>query len=140
MTNDTIKRRSTSDISSEKTMDYAVNILCAYISKSECDIKDISNHLATIHSAVEERISEDSTKVAEIKSSEIQDTIHDDHIVCLEDGQKLKMLKRHLLSKHGLTIEEYKKKWNLSHDYPVVAPNYAEKRSNIAKNIKKKSK
>ena len=62
----------------------------------------------------------------------IRRSIADDHIVCLEDGQKLKMLKRHLMSDHGMTPEEYRRKWGLAHDYPMVAPAYALKRKELA--------
>ena len=56
-------------------------------------------------------------------------------IVCLEDGKKLKMLKRHLMSAYGLTPEQYRERWGLSSDYPMVAPNYAQHRSTLAKKI-----
>lgn len=62
-------------------------------------------------------------------------SIHDDYIVCLEDGKKLKMLKRHLKTAYNMTPQEYRDKWNLSPDYPMVAPSYAERRSNLAKEI-----
>lgn len=65
----------------------------------------------------------------------IKKSIYPDYIVCLEDGKKLKMLKRHLKSAYNMTPEEYREKWHLPADYPMVAPNYAEKRSALAKNI-----
>ena len=65
----------------------------------------------------------------------IRSSIKPDHLVCLEDGKKLKMLKRHLKSNHNLTPNEYRTKWGLPKDYPVVAANYAEKRSKLAKKI-----
>ena len=58
-----------------------------------------------------------------------------DYLVCLEDGRKLKMLKRHLRSAYGLTPEQYRAKWGLAPDYPMVAPRYAQERSNFAKRI-----
>jgi predicted transcriptional regulator len=61
-----------------------------------------------------------------------QQTVFDDHLVCLEDGLKMKMLKRHLMTVHGLTPEEYREKWNLPPDYPMVASNYAQLRSSLA--------
>ena len=63
----------------------------------------------------------------------IEDSITPDYIVCLEDGKKLKMLKRHLRTSYGLTPERYRERWNLPVDYPMVAPNYAKKRSSLAK-------
>jgi predicted transcriptional regulator len=58
-----------------------------------------------------------------------------DFIVCLEDGKKLKMLKRHLKTSYDMTPEQYRKRWGLAADYPMVAPNYAKKRSQLAKKI-----
>ena len=63
----------------------------------------------------------------------VEDSIQDDYIVCLEDGKKLQMLKRHLGSVYNLTPEQYRERWNLPQDYPMVAPNYAKRRSVIAK-------
>ena len=65
----------------------------------------------------------------------VRRSITPDYIVCLEDGKKLKMLKRHLRAAYGLSPEEYRAKWNLPTDYPMVAPNYAKQRSNFAKQI-----
>ena len=63
----------------------------------------------------------------------INKSISDDYIVCLEDGKKLQMLKRHLKTVYNLTVEQYRERWGLPSDYPVVAPNYAKRRSEIAK-------
>jgi len=65
----------------------------------------------------------------------IKKSIMPDHIICLEDGKKLKMLKRHLRTVYGLTPEQYREKWSLPADYPMVAPNYAKKRSSLARQI-----
>lgn len=65
----------------------------------------------------------------------IKKSVHPDYIICLEDGKKLKMLKRHLKSAYNMTPEEYRERWKLPADYPMVAPNYAQKRSTLAKNI-----
>lgn len=65
----------------------------------------------------------------------VEDSIHPDYIVCLEDGRKLKMLKRHLKTAYNMTPEQYRERWNLPTNYPMVAPNYAKRRSSIAKDI-----
>jgi predicted transcriptional regulator len=65
----------------------------------------------------------------------IRRSVTDDHIVCLEDGKKLKMLKRHLMTDHGLTPKEYRARWGLRPDYPMVAPNYSAQRQALAKQI-----
>jgi predicted transcriptional regulator len=63
----------------------------------------------------------------------VKDSVHDDYIVCLEDGKKLKMLKRYIKTRFGMSEKEYRLKWGLPPDYPMVAPNYAKKRSMLAK-------
>lgn len=65
----------------------------------------------------------------------VEESIHPDYIICLEDGKKLKMLKRHLKTFYNLSIEDYKRKWGLPENYPVVAPNYTRTRSDLAKNM-----
>ena len=65
----------------------------------------------------------------------IRSSIKPDYIVCLEDGKKLKMLKRHLMTRYGMTPDDYRAKWGLASDYPMVAPNYAEQRRTLAKSI-----
>lgn len=65
----------------------------------------------------------------------VKKSVHPDYIICLEDGKKLKMLKRHLKSAYNMSPEEYKEKWHLPPDYPMVAPNYAQRRSDLAKDI-----
>ena len=65
----------------------------------------------------------------------VRSSIKPDYIVCLEDGKKLKMLKRHLMTRYGMTPDDYRTKWGLAADYPMVAPNYAEQRRTLAKSI-----
>ena len=65
----------------------------------------------------------------------VRSSIKPDYIVCLEDGKKLKMLKRHLMTAYGMTPDDYRAKWGLPADYPMVAPNYAEQRRSLAKKI-----
>ncbi|AKQ41805.2 MucR family transcriptional regulator [Aurantiacibacter atlanticus] len=91
-------------------------------------IKDVYGALSTLGSqaAVEERPEPAVSVRASVKN---------DHVVCLEDGKKMKMLKRHLMTDHGMTPEEYRERWNLPADYPMVAPAYAEKRRELAKKI-----
>lgn len=65
----------------------------------------------------------------------VDESVCDDYIVCLEDGKKLQMLKRHLKTAYGMTLQQYKERWNLPQDYPTVAPNYARRRSSIAQRV-----
>ena len=78
---------------------------------------------------------EPATAVELTPAVPIRRSVADDHIVCLEDGKKLKMLKRHLMSDHGLAPEAYRAKWGLKPDYPMVAPNYSAQRQALAKQI-----
>jgi predicted transcriptional regulator len=78
---------------------------------------------------------EASTPVELTPAVPIRRSVTDDHIVCLEDGKKLKMLKRHLMTDHGLTPEAYRARWGLRPDYPMVAPNYSAQRQTHAKQI-----
>ncbi|WP_339634460.1 MucR family transcriptional regulator [uncultured Sneathiella sp.] len=91
-------------------------------------IKDVYATLSTVGEMTEEE--EKPEPVVAIRKS-----IHPDYIICLEDGKKLKMLKRHLKTSYDMTPEEYRERWNLPADYPMVAPNYAEQRRNLAKKI-----
>jgi predicted transcriptional regulator len=65
----------------------------------------------------------------------VKKSVTPDYIICLEDGKKFKSLKRHLRTRYGMTPDEYRTKWALPHDYPMVAPNYAKERSNLAKRM-----
>jgi predicted transcriptional regulator len=78
---------------------------------------------------------EETTSVELTPAVPVKKSVTDDYIICLEDGKKLKMLKRHLMTAYGMTPEEYRAKWGLKSDYPMVAPNYAAKRQELAKKI-----
>ena len=92
-------------------------------------ISNIYGALAGLGAAVEQP-AQDLVPAVAIRAS-----VKPDHIVCLEDGKKLKMLKRHLMTHYQMTPEQYRAKWNLPADYPMVAPNYAEQRRSLAKKI-----
>ena len=122
----------------ENVLNLTVKLAAAYISNpnNKFDLENICDFLKKISTAihqlsVETRI--EQTRPVTPKSVSVEDSVHDDYIICLEDGKKLQMLKRHLNTVYGMTIAQYKERWNLPQDYPVVAPNYAKKRSNIAK-------
>jgi len=91
-------------------------------------ISDVFNTLSTVGETLEE---EDKPEPAVA----IRKSIHPDYIICLEDGKKLKMLKRHLKTSYNMTPDEYRERWGLPADYPMVSPNYAEQRRNLAKKI-----
>jgi predicted transcriptional regulator len=112
------------------------DIVAAHVSNNSVAVNDLPNLIQNVHSALTGISGSSSAPEArpEPKVS-IRSSIKPDYIVCLEDGKKQKMLKRHLMTNHGMTPDEYRQKWGLSADYPMVAPNYAEQRRALAKSI-----
>lgn len=114
----------------------ASNIVSAYVGNNPLATADLSNVIRAVHNTLVdidggvESAGPDLTPAVPIKKS-----VNADFIVCLEDGKKLKMLKRYLRSQYGMTPEEYRARWGLPADYPMVAPNYAAQRSRLAKQI-----
>jgi predicted transcriptional regulator len=112
------------------------DIVAAHVSNNSVAVNDLPNLIQNVHSALAS-ISGNGA-AAEPKPEpkvSIRSSIKPDYIVCLEDGKKLKMLKRHLMTHYSLTPDQYRQKWGLSADYPMVAPNYAEQRRMLAKSI-----
>ena len=112
------------------------DIVAAHVSNNSVAVNDLPNLIQNVHSALT-GISQ-STAAAEPRAEpkvSIRSSIKPDAIACLECGKKQKMLKRHLMTNHQMTPAEYRQKWGLSPDYPMVAPNYAEQRRTLAKSI-----
>jgi predicted transcriptional regulator len=112
-------------------------IVAAHLSNNSVPLQDLPGLIEQIHRTLaglnggpSARRTEKPQPVVSIKKS-----VMPDYIVCLEDGKKLKMLKRHLKTAYGMTPEEYRERWGLPADYPMVAPNYAKQRSKLAKEI-----
>ena len=112
-------------------------IVSAYVSKNALASSDLPSLIGDVHQALVrasgnvEFVDRDEFKPA----VPVKKSVTPDYIICLEDGKKLKMLKRHLKTAYGMTPEEYRERWSLPPDYPMVAPNYAEQRSSLAKKI-----
>lgn len=118
-------------------LNITADIVCAYISNNSVEVADIQGIMQKVHTAVQDlaRHGHGFRKSGPlVPTVPIEDSIKDDYIVCLEDGKKLQMLKRHLNTVYKMSIDEYRERWGLAPDYPVVAPNYARRRSQIAKN------
>jgi predicted transcriptional regulator len=118
-------------------LNITADIVCAYISNNSVEVADIQGIMQKVHTAVQDlaRHGHGFRKSGPlVPAVPIEDSIKDDYIVCLEDGKKLQMLKRHLNTVYKMSIDEYRERWGLAPDYPVVAPNYARRRSQIAKN------
>ena len=112
------------------------DIVAAHVSNNSVAVNDLPQLIQNVHSALTGISGSRAAPEArpEPKVS-IRASIKPDYIVCLEDGKKQKMLKRHLMTNHGMTPDEYRQKWGLAPDYPMVAPNYAEQRRTLAKSI-----
>ena len=115
----------------------AVELASAYISNHTIALEEIPSVLARAYQCVADTNRNPHALRKNLPLNPvvpIEDSVHDDYIVCLEDGKKLQMLKRHLKTMYAMTIEQYKERWGLAPDYPVVSPSYARRRSQIAKN------
>lgn len=112
------------------------DIVAAHVSNNSVAVNDLPNLIQNVHQALSDISKTGAAPEArpEPKVS-IRSSVKPDYIVCLEDGKKLKMLKRHLMTHYNLTPDQYRQKWGLSADYPMVAPNYAEQRRTLAKSI-----
>ncbi len=112
------------------------DIVAAHVSNNSVAVNDLPNLIQNVHGALSAIAG--TTSAAEPKPEpkvSIRASIKPDYIVCLEDGKRLKMLKRHLMTHYNMTPDQYRQKWGLSADYPMVAPNYAEQRRKLAKSI-----
>jgi predicted transcriptional regulator len=130
-----------SNASQDKTalLEWTSNIVSAYLNKNQTDLTQLPRVMETVYSilsslgenpGVENLISQRLSSPGTAANAE--KSITPDYLVCLEDGVRLKTLKRYLFRKYGMTPEQYRNRWNLPPDYPMVAPNYAAKRSALA--------
>ena len=112
-------------------------IVSAYVSNNTVASADIPALINQVHSALLRVASGEAPASTEpLKPAiPVKRSINPDYIVCLEDGKKFKSLKRHLRTQYEMTPEQYREKWGLPHDYPMVAPNYARARSDLAKKM-----
>ena len=115
----------------------AAEIVSAFVANNKVAVGDLSKVISDVHAALQQTTG--GGPKPEEKRQEpavsIRRSVQPDHIVCLEDGKSFKSLKRHLMTDHGLTPQEYRQKWGLPRDYPMVAPNYAAARSELAKQM-----
>lgn len=121
----------------EELLRMTTEIVSSFLTHNSVDKSEIGALIRDTHSTLLELDHEVEAAMNQNASPfcSIEESVTDDYIICLEDGKKLKMLKRHLKTSFDMTPEEYKIKWNLPADYPIVAPNYAKKRSHYAKQI-----
>lgn len=120
---------------SETLVTLTADIVAAHVSSNSVAISDIPLLIRSVHDALAGLGAAEVPEVKQEPAVSIRSSVKPDHIVCLEDGKKMTMLRRHLATDHGMTPDEYRAKWNLPSDYPMSAPNYTEKRREIAKQI-----
>ena len=124
-----------------KSMDHllqlATGIVSSYVSHNQVPMTEVPTILKSVHSVLAGLVAGTASEgtAAGKPAVSVKKSIGDDFIICLEDGKKLTMLKRYLRSQYDMSPEDYRKKWDLPHDYPMVAPAYARLRSAFAKKI-----
>jgi predicted transcriptional regulator len=128
--------KETSD-NTDNMLGLTTQIVAAYVAHNQIPLTEVPAMLRNVHSALSGLT---GGPVAEINTNTkpavpVKKSITDEYIICLEDGKKLKMLKRYLRSHYDMSPEQYRAKWGLAADYPMVAPNYAKQRSDFAKSI-----
>ena len=119
-------------------VDLTAEIVAAYVSKNTVTQAELPKLIGEVHRALSGAVSHGPSReeIAETKPAvTIKKSLTADYLICLEDGKKFKSLKRHLRSHYNLSPEQYREKWGLPADYPMVAPNYAQARSSLAKRM-----
>ena len=118
-------------------LEVAVEVVAAYISNNSVPRTELPSLIADVHSALVQMTQNNGQPVAEPQKPAIsaRKSVTNDYIVCLEDGKRFKSLKRHLRTQYDMSPEEYREKWGLASDYPMVAPAYAKARSQLAKEM-----
>jgi predicted transcriptional regulator len=123
--------------SGEELLRLSTGVVAAFVSRNVVPADALPDVIRSVHQALE-GLSRDGTPVVEERPKpavSVGRSVQHDFIVCLEDGKKLKMLKRYLRSRYNMSPDEYRKRWGLPADYPMVAPAYAARRSDFAKQI-----
>ena len=118
-----------------EVLELAVEVVTAYVSKNSVRGSELGALISGVHSALNGMSGAvpEAPVVAPKPAVSVRKSVTDDYIVCLEDGLKFKSLRRHLRTQYKMTPEDYRLKWNLPLDYPMVAPTYAKARSDLAK-------
>jgi predicted transcriptional regulator len=124
-------------MTSTNNIELAADIVSAYVSNNSVPAGDLPGLINEVYGALMRVGSGVVAEPAEAPKPavSVRKSVTNDYIVCLEDGKKFKSLKRHLRTQYGLSPEEYREKWGLAPDYPMVAPNYAKARSTLAKQM-----
>ena len=125
-----------SDVTNDDTLiTLTADIVAAHVSNNSVAINDLPQLISNVHGALSGLSGSTVPEAKQEPKVSVRSSIKPDYIVCLEDGKRLKMLKRHLMTHYQMTPDQYRQKWGLNSDYPMVAPNYAEQRRMLAKKI-----
>ena len=116
-------------------LELTTEIVSAHVSNNSLPVGDLPQLIQNVYRTLSSVGGVQGTVERPQPAVSVKKSVTPDYIICLEDGKKLKMLKRHLKTSYGLTPEEYRERWGLPRDYPMVAPNYAKHRSSLAKKI-----
>ncbi|TCS65046.1 MucR family transcriptional regulator [Varunaivibrio sulfuroxidans] len=116
-------------------LELTTEIVAAHVSNNSVDVSDLPQLIQEIFGTLSSLGGQIQPLEKPRPAVSVKKSVYPDYIVCLEDGKKLKMLKRHLKTAYDMTPEDYRERWNLPVDYPMVAPNYAKHRSALAKKI-----
>ncbi len=119
---------------SPELLELTTKVVAAHVANNAIAAAELPGLLATVHETLAKLGTEEAAPKPEPAVS-IKQSVKPEYIVCLDDGKKLKMLKRHLKATYNMTPDDYRKRWGLPGDYPMVAPNYAKQRSELAKKI-----
>ena len=132
-----MSEEKTETVPRQDVLRMAVDIVAAYVAQNNVNDGQIPDIILQVFGTLSELSAAptETGKKAWKPTVSVRRSVTPDFIICLEDGRKLKMLKRHLRTAYNLTPEEYRSRWNLPPDYPMVAPNYAKRRSDFAKKI-----
>lgn len=118
-------------------IELTADVVAAYVSNNPVPVSELSNLIADVHSSLGRVSGTVDQAPAEKQKPAVNPkrSVQEDYIICLEDGKKFKSLKRHLMTHYNMTPEEYREKWGLDPNYPMVAPSYAVARSQLAKKM-----
>ncbi|MGK0266284.1 MAG: putative transcriptional regulator [Maricaulis sp.] len=123
-------------VDQEELLRMTTDVVASYLSHNSMPADNVPDLIRSVHTAMKEVSGIELKQETKSKPAvSVAKSISDDYIVCLEDGKKLKMLKRYLRSQYNMSPDDYRRKWNLPSDYPMVAPAYSRKRSQFAKDI-----
>ncbi len=123
------------DVSQDTIIELASAIVAAYVGNNSVQATELPELIRSVHTSLFKLTVEEDAETEQKPAVSARKSITDEYLICLEDGKKFKSLKRHLRAKYNMSPEEYREKWNLPFDYPMVSPAYARQRSDLARKM-----